>query len=54
MGIGGRNENAAGTVGGRDGEREGMSLQSRAVGCRGWGIRAEKVPPGNACALWST
>ncbi len=23
-------------------------------GCRGRGIRAEKVPPGNACARWST
>ena len=47
------NENAAGTVGGRDGEREGMSLQSRLEFGRGWGIRAEKVPSGNACALRS-
>ena len=36
----------------RDGEV--MSLQSRASGCRGWGIRAEKVPSGNARALRST
>ena len=28
---------------------EGGSLQSRILGGRGWGIRAEKVPEGNAC-----
>ena len=27
---------------GRNGEGEVMSLQSRILGCRGWGIRAEK------------
>ena len=47
-----KNEDAAGTAGG-NGEREVMSLQSRTVGYRGWGIRAEKVPAGNACALRS-
>ena len=51
MGL--REEDAAGTVGGRDGEREVMSLQSRFIGCRGWGIGGEEVPAGNACALWS-
>ncbi len=54
MGIWLRKENAAGTVGVRDGEGKVVSLQSRALGCRGWRIRAEKVPAGNACALWST
>ena len=39
---------------GRDGERGAVSLQSRISGYRGWGIRAEKVPAGNARALWST
>ena len=48
-----RKENAAGTAGGRNGEREVVSLQSRTITFL-WGIRAEKVPSGIACALWST
>lgn len=42
------------TLGGgwRTGEWIVMSLQSWG-GDRGGGIRAEKVPVGNACALWS-
>ncbi len=47
-----RKENAAGTAGGGM-VRKVVSLQSRAKFRRRWGIRVEKVPAGNALALWN-
>ena len=48
-----REENVAGMVGVRDGEREVYESSVPVLGDRGWGMGGEEVPAGNACALWS-